>query len=420
MADPRQPLDLSFLRSRVVLKRIAIATLTFAIGGLAYGLLAPKWYRSVLTVVPTKPPKGGVSGILGMDLDALASGLDAAIGAADAPRIAAVLQSIAVSDAVIERFRLRERYDENYQETTRDELWEHCDVKVLTKPNLVQLSCEDKDPRFVQEMLAYFAEYGNQVFRRVSGSSASEEVHFLEGRVTELRQQADEVAARMRQFQEEHKIVDLDAQAKAVVSAMAALNGQRIAKQLELEWARKFSSADEATTQQLRSQLSVVGDRLRDLEERPEAVPVLSDTADRSVKGRKADVFPPAMSVPELRAQFEKLYRDRRVAEETLVFALERLEAAKANEAREVSTFLVLDPPALPTKKSRPKRALIFLSAALLGMTAAVLFELLQQNGSIPRVWPRRDAPVEQGGPRLVEEASTSQRTGAHRGGTLD
>ena len=59
-------------------------------------------------------------------------------------------------------------------------------------------------------MLTYFAEHGNQVFRRVSVSSATEEVRFLERRVVELRQSADETAARIRAFQEEHQIVDLD------------------------------------------------------------------------------------------------------------------------------------------------------------------------------------------------------------------
>ncbi len=169
MSDAPQSLDLSFLRERAVLKRIAIVTLAFAVVGLLYGLLAPKWYRSVLTVVPTKPQKTGVSGLLGMDLGGLAGSLDSALGGADAPRIAAVLQSIAVSDAVVEKFDLRTRYGASYQETAREVLWNHCDVKVLPKPGLVQLSCEDRDPKFVQQMLAYFSEYGNEVFRRVSG-----------------------------------------------------------------------------------------------------------------------------------------------------------------------------------------------------------------------------------------------------------
>jgi capsule polysaccharide export protein KpsE/RkpR len=374
-ATPPSSIDLSFLRHRDVQKRIALVTLAFAVAGLLYGLLAPKWYRSVLTVVPARQQKPSIAGTLGGDLASLAAGFDAYTGAgADANRVAAVLQSIAVSDAVIGKFDLRKRYGEKYQETTRDELWRHCDVKVLTKPGLVQLSCEDKDPRFVQEMLAYFAELGNQVFRRVSVSSASEEVQFLEKRVGELRQQADETAARMREFQEKHRIVDLDTQAKAVVSSLATLNSQSITKQMELDYARMFSSRDEATRRQLEAQLSVVEEKARDLQEPRAGDGQPLEKQKGRGKAASGDMFPAALAVPQLRAEFEKLYRDRKVAEATLVFALERLEGARANEARDVSTFLVLDPPALPTRRSRPKRLESLFLGALLGFAGSTAF----------------------------------------------
>jgi capsule polysaccharide export protein KpsE/RkpR len=372
-------LDLSFLRSRTALKRIAAVTAAFAVLGLLYGFLAPKWYRSTLTVVPARAQKGGgLSSLLGGDLASLAAGFDAGGGGADVQRIAAVLQSISVADAVIEKFDLRTRYGEKYQENARETLWVHCSVKAVPKPGLVQLSCEDKDPRFVQELLTYFADYGNQVFRRVNVSAASEEARFLEKRVAELRQQADDVATRMRQFQEEHKIIDLDTQAKAVVSAMAALNTQRIGKQLELEYARTFSAGDEATTQQLRSQLSVMGGRLRDLEEPPPEAPAGQTRAGRS--GERG-LFPAALAVPKLRSEYEKLFRDRKVAEATLVFALERLEGAKANEARDVSTFQVLDPPALPTRHARPKRLITGVATLMLGLALALALEWWKSGG---------------------------------------
>jgi len=372
---PESPIDLSFLRSRASIKRMAAITTAFAVAGLVYGLVAPKWYRSVLTVVPAKPPKPGVPSSLVGELGGLAAGLDGSFGAADVQRIAAVLQSIAVTDAVIERFNLRARYKEKYQESTREALWTHCDVRPLPKPNLVQLSCEDRDPQFVQELVAYFADYGNQVFRRVGVSSASEQVRFLEKRVAELRQQADDSAARMREFQEKHQIVDLDTQTKAVVSAIASLQSQRISKQLELEYARTFSSRDEATLQQLRSQLSVMDDKLRDLEEpsEPSQAPEMPRRQNKSINSR---MFPAALSVPKLRADFERLYRDRKVSEATLVFALERLEGARADEARDVSTFLVLDPPTLPTRKSRPKRLVVLVAYLMLGFACAMGLEL--------------------------------------------
>jgi capsule polysaccharide export protein KpsE/RkpR len=243
---------------------------------------------------------------------------------------------------------------------------------------LVQLSCEDKDPGFAQQMLEFFAEYGNQVFRRVGVSSASEQVRFLEKRVVELRAQANANAQKMREFQEKYQIVDIETQTKAVVGAMASLNSQRISKQLELEYARTFSSGDEATTRQLESQLAVVDQKLRSMEDDPPAPPQAVSKASRRASN---GMFPAALTVPKLRAEFETLYRDRKVSEATLVFALERLESAKADEARDTSTFLVLDPPALPTRHARPKRTLVVAAATMLGLLGVVVFEWWRGGG---------------------------------------
>lgn len=370
-------LDWRLRISRAITLRVALITCACATLGLAYALLTPQWYRATLTVVPASDQTPGFASLLGGELGGLAAGLGSSLGgSADSARITAVLHSVSVTDAVIQKFDLKSRYGEKYQESTREELWRHCDVKALTKPNLVDVSCEDKDPQFAQQMLAFFAEYGNQVFRRVGVTSTSEEVRFLDKHVSELRQRADDAAARMRDFEEQHKIIDIDTQAKAVVSALAALNGEKIRKQIELGYARRFAAPDEATTQQLESQLSVMGTTLRDLEG--------GGTSSRA-SGRGADthgVFPAALAVPKLRADFEKLFRDRKVAETTLVFALERLEVAKAKEAGEVSTFLVLDPPVVPTRKSRPRRSLIVIVSVLVGLAVGVGLEWWKSGGA--------------------------------------
>ena len=230
-------------------------------------------------------------------------------------------------------------------------------------------------------MLTYFAEYGNQVFRRVSVSSASEEVRFLERRVVELRQNADETAARIRAFQEKHQIVDLESQARGVVSSVAALNAQRIGKQMELEYARSFSGQDEAGTRQLESQLSIVNEQLRELEA-PAEPRRATPAGGPKGNGQGPGMFPAALAVPKLRADYEKLYRDRKVAEATLVFALDRLEGAKASEARDVSTFAVLDPPALATRPSRPLALPVLLALGLVvGLAAGMGLEWWRSQG---------------------------------------
>jgi capsule polysaccharide export protein KpsE/RkpR len=373
--NPPQVLDLSFLRDPTAQRRIALITLAFGLAGALYWLVAPKWYRSTLTIVPAGAPKSsGISALMGGDLGGLAAGLGASIGSADVARIGAVLQSAAVSDAVAQKFDLQSRYGVGHPEGARDALWQHCDVKTLPKPSLVQVSCEDKDQRFAQSMLTFFADYGNQVFRRVSVSSATEEVRFLERRIAELRQQAEAAAGRVREFQEKHQIVELEAQARAVVSAMAVLNGQRIAKQMELGYARTFSSRDEATARQLASQLSVMDEQLQNLEE-PLLPPGLAGAGASEDRKERSGMLPAAIAVPKLRAEYETLLRDRKVAEATLIFALERLEGAKASEAREVSTFQVLDPPTLPERHSSPLRSMTTLQFAALGFVGALVYE---------------------------------------------
>jgi hypothetical protein len=372
-------IDLTFLSNTRVRRNLVLGALGGAVLGIAYWGVAPRWYRSTLTVVPSKVPgSGGIASLMGGELGGLASSVAGfSGGTADNARIAAVLESTAVTDEVITRFNLRRRYDQTTQEGTRDQVWRHCGVRTLPKPNLVQLSCEDRDPKFVQEMVGHFAEIGNKVFARVNVGSASEEVRYLERRVNDLRRQADEAAIRVREFQETHQIVDLDSQARAVVSSVAGLNAQRISKQMELDYARTFASEDEAGTRQLESQLSVVDLKLQDLEESRGGARTGGKTSSR--KG-SAGLFPAALAVPKLRADYEKLYRDRKVAEASLVFALDRLEGAKASEARDVSTFQVLDPPTLPTRKSRPKGTESAVLGALLGCAVAVAIEWLRSR----------------------------------------
>jgi capsule polysaccharide export protein KpsE/RkpR len=365
-------IDLSFLRNRTSQRRMAAVWAGFVALGLAYALLAPKWYVSGLAVVPARPSRAsGLSSMLGGELGGLASGLDSGSGStADPQRITAVLQSNAVADAVIEKFGLKARYRVDYVEDARETLWRHCAVRPVPKPSVVQVTCEDKDPTFAKEMLTFLVQRGNEVFRSISVSSASEEVRFLEARVAQLRSQADSSSDSMRAFQETHGIVDLDTQAKSVVSALAGLQGQRINKQLELEYAQTFSSGDESSIRALEMQLALVSAKVRSLED-VTAGPTRS--ADQKVA--RPGVFPKALEVPQLRAEFEKLFRDRRVNEASLIVALERLENARANEARDVSTFVVMDPANLPAKHSRPKLSLVLVVSAILGIACSLAVE---------------------------------------------
>jgi capsule polysaccharide export protein KpsE/RkpR len=210
------------------------------------------------------------------------------------------------------------------------------------------------------------------VFGRVSASSAREERRFLEEQVLKARTDVDEASQKLRDFQELHKVVDLPEQSKAVISAMASIKGELISKQLELSYLTSFSARTEASVVQLQQQIAIMESKLAQLEKT--ANPAVRTTGAGSAAGSgaiagKPDFFPNAMNVPELRFELEQLMREQKIRETVFSLMTQRHEMAKVDEARDTSTFQILDYPTLPTFRSRPNRRRI----ALLGMAGGAL-----------------------------------------------
>jgi uncharacterized protein involved in exopolysaccharide biosynthesis len=355
------------------LRRIGLTMVVGLIAGFGYALFATWWYRAAVTVMPSKSNKGAFGQLGAAAGDALGGmgGLLSLSEGEDIDRIAAVIQSRSVSDAVIQRFDLLTRYNRPYIEFARDELWAHCTVKAEAKGGTVTLACEDKDPEFAREMVQFFADTARETFKRVNSSRLSEQVRFLEGHVQQLRESADESARALRDFEEKNKIVDLEEQGKAVVSALASIKGTELTRELQLDYLNGFSSADETTARQIRRQLSVLGSKYVELEN-----PGRGKAQVRSEKPPSAtaagDLFPAALAVPQLRYDLQQLGRERKFRETALFLTMQRLEIARADEAGETSTFQILDPPVKPTYKDRPKRALIVVLGLVLGLFAGV------------------------------------------------
>ena len=364
-------------------KHVALwAAIGFAVG-LGVAFLLPKWYVAHVSVVAVPPPRGSVP-MLGSSSTGLAAALDLPVdismGPSDVERISAVFHSTVVTDAIIAKFDLQKRYREKYIEDTRKELWNLCVTKVEKKPALVTLSCEDKSPAVAKAMTEYFAEVGNETFRRVSKSSAGEERRFLEKRVVEARADMVQASQRLKEFQEKHRVIDLPEQSKAVVAAMAQLRAELVSKEIQLSYLNSFSSGDEATASQARRHITVLQAKLRTMEESQGTAPEKEELgakpkpASKAPPGKKngTGMFPPAMDVPQLRFELEQLFREQKLQEVLFLMLTQRYEQARVSEARDTSTFQVLDQPTLPTKKVRPKRLVVSLLGLLAGGLLAV------------------------------------------------
>ncbi len=345
--------------------------------GILYAFLTPPWYAATLTVVPSQRSQDTTA----MSLAArLPGALD--MVSTDVQRIQAVLQSRSVADEVIQKFELLKHYGETHIEKARAKLAEHCVTNADKRSSLVSLTCEDHDPKRAMEMAAYFGEVGNRVFGRVSASSAREERRFLEDQVIKARKDVDDASQKLRAFQEAHKIIDLPEQSKAVISAMASIKGELISKQLELSYLSSFSARTEASVVQLQQQIAIMESKLAQLEKQAQ---VERQSTGSATGSGSADFFPNAMNVPELRFELEQLMREQKIRETVFDLMTQRFEMAKVDEARDTSTFQILDQPTLPTYRSRPKRSKCAVTGVAGGVGAALAWILLP-------VWWRRRA----------------------------
>jgi tyrosine-protein kinase Etk/Wzc len=343
-----------------------LVVLLFGLGGLGatltYYCAATKWYEAEILIVPKRNQAG-----LGSMLALLGKfGLGFRPPHSESERVASILHSRSVTDGIIERFDLERRYDVGSIERTRERLWRHCSTTVQKKAKVVGLRCEDEDPDVARAMSDAFGELADSGFRRISSSSTREERNFLEGRVAEAQRDLDESSRAVRSFQEAHGILDLPAQGKATLSGLASLEGKIISTRLQLSYTRGFASSRESSVAQLQQQIGAIAAQLRGLEDRRG-----SDPTAGGARGPESSAFPPALQVPELRAELDVLLRQHQVRQELFGFLVGEYETLKAREASELSGFAVLDRAAMPTRHVRPTLRVLppgFLAGILLGV----------------------------------------------------
>ena len=355
---------------------LVVAAVLGTAAAIAYYSLTDRWYRSEIMIVPKESGMGGLGTVGAMlgDLPFDVGGAGAG-GNSNAERIAAILKSRSTTDAVIQKFDLLERYNLDKIEKARKKVWALCATKVEKKPNLVVLTCEDTEPEVARDMAEYFGQVGDEGFRRIASSSASEERKFLEKRVTEAHADLNKASMALRVFQEKNKIIDLPEQSKAVVSAMAELEGDVISKRVQLSYLSGFASRDESSASQLGRQIQILRKEIRNLEQNRS--PALEVAGAAGAAGDKAgadepDMFPRAMQVPELRYQLEGLFREQKIRETVFFLLTERYESLKIDEARDLSTFVVFDHAALPTHRIRPRMRVV-----PIGMMGGLLFGIM-------------------------------------------
>ena len=283
-----------------------------------------------------------------------------------------ILESRTVQDALVDKFELRKEYGVKRMESARGILKSRTDVSVDRKSQILRITVVDHDPKKAAAMANEYVNQLDHLVAKLSTSSARREREFLETRLQGVNSDLESAEKEFSQFSSKNATIDMKEQGKAMVEAAATLQGRLIFAQSELESLRQVFSdenvrvrAARARVEELKSQLDKLGGQ-RDV----------SLNQSSSV----TELYPSLRKLPLLGVQWADLYRRTKVQEAVFEALTQQYELAKVQEAKEIPTVKVLDPPDVPETKSFPPRLLIGLTGSLLGLLGGVSFLLASQN----------------------------------------
>ena len=280
-----------------------------------------------------------------------------------------VLQSRTVRDHIVQRFDLKKVYGVRLEEFARQKLAERTSITEERKSGIISMNVTDRDARRAAAIASAYVEELDGLMAQLSTSSARRERVFLEQRLSSVRQDLDSAAKDFSQFATKNGTIDIGEQGKAMVGAAAALEGQLIAAQSELEGLKQIYTDSNVRVRATQARILELQHQLEKFSGKPE--PAYDPNRNSS-----SEIYPSLRQLPVLGVPYADFFRRLKIQEAVFETLTKEYELAKVEEAKEIPTVKVLDSPEVPERKSSPPRLLIvFLGTVLtlaLGMVSVV------------------------------------------------
>ena len=354
-------------------KFLGCVTGTGALLSILIALLIPSRYQSVARLMP---PDNQSASALGLAAASFSEGAAGGLGGiasqvlglkSSSDLVVGVLNSRTVEDKLIQKFDLKKIYGDRRMEDARKHLTVWTDIVVDRKSQIITIAVTDKNPLRAAAMAQTYVDELNRTMAEVSTSSARRERMFLEGRLQAVNQDLEAAEKEFSQFASKNTAIDIKEQGRAMVDAAATLQGQVIAARSELEGLRQLYADGNVRVRSAQARVAELEDQLR-------KVGGKDASASLENEAQGASMYPSIRQLPMLGVPYADLYRKTKVEEAVFETLTKEDELAKVEEAKEIPTVKVLDPPDLPEKKSFPPRTIIVLLGTALAFACGVMW----------------------------------------------
>jgi uncharacterized protein involved in exopolysaccharide biosynthesis len=353
MEDEISLLDLAITLAKHK-KLILGAPLLAAVVAVVFTLFSPNIYTADTQIMP--PQQQSSASAMLSQLGAL-SGMAGAAGIKNPnDTYIAMLKSRTLQDSMIRRFKLQNVYTTKTPGDTRKKL---SGVTTVTsgKDGLITVQVDDKNPQRAAMLANGYVEALQQMTQVFAVTEASKRRLFFEKQLLLAKQSLSDAEIGLKQLQEKTGVIQLDAQAKVIIETAAALKGQIAMKEVELGAMRTFVTGNNPDYIRMQQVLAGLRGQLAKVE---------TGTVTTS-------------KVPETGLEYIRKVRDLKYAETIYELLAKQFEMAKIDEAKESSVIQVLDKAVVPEQKSKPKRSMTVLLAAVATGFLAILWAFISE-----------------------------------------
>jgi len=270
-----------------------------------------------------------------------------------------------VADNLIQKFNLQKLYHARRMEDARKALAAHTGTAVDRKSQIITITVTDKNPQRAEAMAQTYVEELNRLVADVSTSAARRERIFLEQRLQAVNQDLEAAEKEFSEFSSKNTAIDIKEQGKAMFDAAATLQGEYIAARSELEGLRQIYTDQNVRVRAAQARMGELQSQLDKLGGKGESTSLEKATL-------VDPLYPSIRKLPLLGVTYADLYRRTKVEEAVFETLTQEYELAKVQEAKEIPTVKVLDPPNVPDKKSFPPRTLILVLGTMLAFSYGV------------------------------------------------
>ena len=317
-------------------------------------LIAPTFTAKTTFLPPQQQQSSTVSALA--SLSAL-SGLAGASMKTPGDQYVSLMQSVTLEDRIVDRFKLTAIYDSKYRFQARKTLEQNVRISLGKKDGLINIEADAHDPQLAANLANEYVVQLRRLTSELALTEAQGRRVFIETELKNTRAKLIDAQTALQKSGFNGGALKTEPQAQA--EAFANLKAQQTAAEVRLQALRRGLADTAPEVQQQLATIDALTSQLSKLE--------VSDMAQSGT-------------------DYVSRYREFKYEEALFQLFSKEYESARLDESRDGGLVQVVDPATPPEYKSKPQRAFIAVTTAILAGVALTLCLICRD------VW-RRTAP---------------------------